>query len=245
MNLLQIRTQFVKISGRYDLVVNATAFADNGADWYIQQGQKSLERRVNVKAAKAKVFKDLDVGTYLISVENCRAITGVNILDKDASIPLEKLDPSRDKLDVTLYSTPLSTADRGKPIYWYPTNLRRSPDNLDDSGDSITLQSYLDTITVSDPTLTGLVIYPPTDLEYSIQVSGLFYNDELSDDTDFNYWSTNYSMLLVMSALHQLEMVYRGSKSAGAWVALIDAELENIDKDAAEEESADVTKTRG
>jgi hypothetical protein len=40
-------------------------------------------------------------------------------------------------------------------------------------------------------------------------------------------------------------MVYRGSKSAGAWVALIDAELENIDKDAAEEESADVTKTRG
>jgi len=242
MNLLEIRTQFVKISGRYDLVVDAATFTDNGADVFITQGQKSLERRVNVKAAKAKVFDDLDVGTYLISLAGCRAITGVSILDASSNTPLEKLHPDRIKLDIEAYSTPISNATAGKPLYWYPTNLRRSPDDQDDSTDSDTLTSYIDTISVSDPTLTGLVIYPPTDIAYSVQIDGLFYNMELEDDTDINYWSVNYSMLLVMSALHQLEMVYRGSKSASAWGALIESELENIDKDAVEEESANITQ---
>lgn len=245
MNLLEIRTQFVKISGRYDLVVDAVTFADNGADFYINQGQRSLERRTNVKAAKAKVFKDLSVGTYLISMEGCRAITGVSIMDADSKTPLEKLHPDRDKLDITAYSTPISNATAGKPLYWYPTNLRRSPDDFNDAGDSATLISYLDTISVSDPTLTGFVIYPPTDIEYSLQVDGLFYNLELTDDTDISYWSVNYAMLLIMASLHQLEMVYRGSKSASAWKTLIEEELVNIDMDAAEEESADVNMTRG
>jgi len=242
MNLLEIRTQFVKISGRYDLVVDATDFVDNGADHYITQGQKSLERRTNIKAGKAKVFDDLAVGTYLISLEGCRAITGVSILDADYSIPLEKLHPERNKLDVEAYSTPISNATAGKPGYWYPTNLRRYPDDQATAQDSATLTSYIDTISESDPTLTGLVIYPPTDIVYSIQIDGLFYNMELAQDNDINYWSVNYSMLLIMSALHQLEMVYRGSKSASAWSVLIDGELENIDKDVVEEESANITQ---
>lgn len=267
MNLLEIRTQFIKISGRYDLVVDAVDFVDNGANWYITQGQKSLERKINVKATKAKVYKDLAIGSYLISLKNCRAITGVWIITEDYKYPLEILHPERAKLDPEAYGVPLSTADRGLPLYWYPSNLRRSSDTEDEGNvitfggetvtfgseevdwgygsDSDTLKTYLDTSSPFDPTRTGLVLYPPTDAAYSIQVDGLFYNVELESDNDINYWTVEHSLLLIMSALRQLEMVSRGSKSASAWASLIDEELIGIDMDAAEEESASVTRTKG
>ena len=40
MNLLQIRTKFVQLSGRYDLVVDAAGgdYSDNGADFFINAG---------------------------------------------------------------------------------------------------------------------------------------------------------------------------------------------------------------
>ena len=57
MNLIEIRTMFRDISGRYDLV--NTDLSDNGADIYIQQGQKSLERRTNYTPSTATVFKDI------------------------------------------------------------------------------------------------------------------------------------------------------------------------------------------
>ena len=44
MNLKEIREQFVKRSGRYDLVSSTTNWTDNGADFFIRNGQKLLDR---------------------------------------------------------------------------------------------------------------------------------------------------------------------------------------------------------
>jgi hypothetical protein len=153
------------------------------------------------------------------------------------------------------------------PIYWYPTNLRRAADEEDGSnvitfggevvtfgGDTLTMgygsdndtiEDYIDTVTPQDPTRSGLVIYPPTDLEYAIQVDGLFYNIALSSDEDINYWSVEHSDILVMASLRTLEGLHRGSKRYADWSTIIDDVLEGISMDAAEEESSSVVQIKG
>jgi len=233
MNLLEVRTQFAKISGRYDLV-NPSTFANSGADFYIEMGQKSLERRLNFTPTKAKVYQDLAVGTYRVQFKNCRAIQEVWVMNGTSRTQLVQLDEFalkaiHQKFVENMYTTPLSIADRGRPIYYYPTNRRRSPAEddfltLGVSDDSSTLQTYLDTVSPADPLYTGIIILPPTDEAYSIEIGGLFYDSKLAVDTDTNYWSTNHPDLLVMSSLRHLEIMYKGSKSASSWDALIEGE---------------------
>jgi hypothetical protein len=47
MNLLQIRTKFRSVSGRYDLVNDN--FSDNGANFFIEEGRKWLDSKVDKK----------------------------------------------------------------------------------------------------------------------------------------------------------------------------------------------------
>ncbi len=267
MDLLAIRTQFVQTSGRYDLVVDAVDYVDRGANWYINQGQKSLERKMNVASTKAKVFKDLDIGTYLVTLVDCRAITGVWIMTEERKIPLIKIDPDRAKLNPESYMPALDSAGRAIPTYWYPTNLRRAADaesntntvtfggevvtfggesvTMGYGSDSDTIEEFIDTVTPQDPTRSGLVIYPPTDIAYGIQVDGLFYNVALSSDDDINYWSVEHSALLIMAAMRTLEGLSRGSKKYADWTAIIDDEIREISMDAAEEESANIVQFKG
>lgn len=243
MNLLDIRKQFVKISGRYDMVVDAVDFADNGANFYINEGQKSLERRIDFSPANAKFYRDLTVGEYLIQLAGCRVVKEVWVLDTDSRTQLEEL--SEGDLKEFSETLPLSSATRSKPTHYYNVGLRRSPDDEDGAGDSSIIQSFIDTLSPSNPAYTGVVIWPPADSTYGIEVSGLFYNTVLTDNTDENYWSVRYPMLLIMSALYHLEIMYKGSKSSSAWHALIEAELLNIEFDSVDQESYNVHQTRG
>jgi len=75
MNLLDIRTEFVKRMGRFDLVVDTTNYADNGANEYIQAAQRQLDSEVPGPKSLSTYVKDiaanqtkLDV-TYLRSIE--------------------------------------------------------------------------------------------------------------------------------------------------------------------------------
>ncbi len=244
MNLLEIRTQFAKISGRYDLV-DPSDFADNGADFYIQQGQRSLERRLNIQPSMAKFYDDIAAGTYKVSVANCRAIQEVWIMNSESRTELEKIDGYKlrgihQKFVSNMYSTPLSTMSQGRPAYYYLTNLRRTPETEAGTLDSATLSSYLDTTYPFDPTQSGIIILPRCDAAYGIEIKGLFYSPMLSTDTDSNIWSSNYPTLLIWAALRELEIMFRGSKTASSWESLIEGELIGIEKDAIEQEVATI-----
>ena len=244
MNLLEIRTQFVKISGRYDLV-DPSDFADNGADFYIQQGQRSLERRLNINPSVAKFYDDIAAGTYKVSVANCRAIQEVWIMNSDSRTELEKIDGYKlrgihQKFVSNMYSTPLSTMSQGRPTYYYLTNLRRTPETEAGTLDSATLSSYLDTTYPFDPTQSGIIIFPRCDVAYGIEIKGLFYSPVLTLDTSSNLWSTNYPTLLIWAALRELEIMFRGSKTVSSREGLIEGELLGIEKDAIEQEIATI-----
>lgn len=249
MNLLQTRTQFVKISGRYDLV-NPSTFADAGADFYIQQGQRSLERRLNISPSVAKFYDDLTIGTYKVTIANCRAIQEVWIMNSDSRTEVKKLGDYdlraiHQKFVDNMYTTPLSSMETGRPLYYYLTNLRRSPETETGSGDSTTLSSYIDTSYPFNPANSGIILFPRCDEAYGIEVKGLFYSPVLTADTDSNIWSTNYPTLLIWSALRELEIMFRGSKTASSWESLIEGELIGIEKDAIEQEINSINELEG
>lgn len=241
MNLLEIRTQFIKISGRYDLITDP-GFIDNGANFYIQQGQRSLERRTNIHPTNAKVFKTIQTNDYLIELKHCRVIKHVWLISEEAKVQLTKILRS----DLLKLKTlpPLKTSS-GTPFVYYLTNLIRSPNDIDSSTDSTLISNYNDTVSPTDPSLTGLVIYPPADKSYGLEISGLFYNLPLVQDTDSNYWTVNFPALLIMATMQQLEIMYRGSKSATSWDILIEAELANIDKDQVEQDIVSIDQIEG
>lgn len=239
MDLLAIRKEVVKISGRYDLVNDPTTCAvDNGIDHYIYEGQKALERRLSTPPTQAKLYKDLTVGDYIVKFKNCRAVYEVWVFDSTSGTKLEKI--RKHDLKALVAKSAVSAATRGKPYYYLPIDLRRTPDDETGATDSTMLTSYLDVESPSDPEYKAVMLYPPADQAYGIEVFGLFYNLELSSNTDENYWSVNYPNLLIMAALHQLSYMYKGGKTVSAWSQAIEEELVNIDKDAIEQEIYDI-----
>jgi len=83
MSLLEVRTQLIKITGRYDLVVDAVDYADNGADFYINAGQLWLDRRETHKKSFSRVFETVSAGEWYLTFQLCRAIKEVWISNSD------------------------------------------------------------------------------------------------------------------------------------------------------------------
>ena len=88
MNLLQLRQKFRSESGRFDLVnSNGT---DNGADFYINEGSKHLDRLETVEKSLAYNYSKLTTGHYFISFPYCRAVQEVWVFNLSARWQLEK-----------------------------------------------------------------------------------------------------------------------------------------------------------
>lgn len=250
MNLLAIRTEFVQVSGRYDLVVNSTAWADAGANKYIQRGQRMLDRKVAGGFARGKYLKDLTVGDYKVSLIRCRSIEEVWVADGTSRTRLKEVKPEdlrgingpfRDEW----FTEPFTSMTGGRPLYYYPATLRRVPENGSVLSDSATLTSYLDTVAAYDGSFTGLIMLPPADIAYVIEVVGLFYTPTLSLDADENFWTVNYPNLLVTAALRQLDVMYNGAKNVKALDEVINEELIEIEMDTIAQEITNISVLEG
>ena len=153
MNLLQIREKFVKLSGRYDLVTDPDTWEDDGANWFIQEGQKYLDRKRDTKKSLGRYFEEVAAGVWHITFANCRSIkkvwinnaSGRNEIDKKALIWLRNE-----------YSSTISATDQGTPLYYAPTQLRAVDDSDKDS-----LASFFSFTMDDDETYTGIVFLPP------------------------------------------------------------------------------------
>jgi hypothetical protein len=248
--LLELRTQIIDISGHYELV--DSSYGDNGIDKYIYKAQRMLERKFNYGPAKATYATDLAAGTYMVELSDCRVVEEVWMLGTDYRSQLRKVIPSEEKSiwsgwhDCYL-TKPFSSIDSGRSRFYYPTNLRRYPNSATGSGDSTTLQSYLTTSSPYDPTITGLIILPPTDIAYAIQVTGLFYNPQLNSDNDddYNFWTYNHPDLLIMATLQMLETFYRSTGAIDKWKREIAVNIDDIDKDFVEQQISDINEMDG
>lgn len=241
MNLLSLRTQFVKLSGRYDLVVNTSTYADNGADFYINAGQKLLDRLVSVPNTFARIYLPLSSGEYSLTWQyHNRAIKEVWATNTTERYKLKKKSLSELK---ELYSSTVSATTNGAPIYYAPAELIAPETTAKGS-----LATFIDkTWTESDTKYNyrGIVISPPADESYVIEVSGLFDQFVLTNNTDENFWTIEHSALLLRASLYQLESFSRGTENAKNWLSAIETDVMLIERDIVEEEIADVDQMEG
>lgn len=90
-----------------------------------------------------------------------------------------------------------------------------------------------------------IIVPPPESSDMTIQVEGLFYSDELVNDIDQNFWSTNHPLTLVHAALMLLEETYRNTEGAKDWNNAIDGVLTPMNMDIIEEEIDSINQMEG
>jgi len=243
MNLLQIRKQFVRRNGRYDLVVDNVGWADNGANFYINAGQRYLDRLETVKKSRARRYVELAEDGYYVVFPYCRAVQEVWALTDDTQTKLEKVD--YDKLR-EYYSTIQTSLDSGTPAYYFPAEIRiiEEIDRLD-VGELAALPDWAPVVTNPSYDYNAVMIYPPVDEAYTIEIVGLFYSPELSSDSETSYWATVHPEILLMAANRQLEIDYRNTQGVKDWEMAIQSEVIGLGKDLVEEHIAEVNQMEG
>lgn len=244
MNRLEIRQQFRTLSGRFDLV-NSDG-TNNGADFFIDTGQKWLDRKFDHEKSVGRVFRVAESGSYAVTFQLARAIEEVwAATADDGRWQLEKLS-IQDFRDA--YSDIPSDIDQGAPQYYTPAFLRGVPETGSDTIASYILDAYsgfADIMTGDNYDWNGILWMPPCKEETLIEVWGRFYVEPLDSEDAENYWSVNHPDILVMAALRQIEVFNRNTQGRQDWERAIIDMITDIDKDVVQQELAEVDAMEG
>ena len=226
MDLEGIRTNFYDQCRRHDLVgTDVDGLPDpsvnNGADWYINEGIRTLDGLLPNRINRKTYTTTVNAGDYYVDIPACRAILDVYVHDSEGYVALTRLTHRR---TIEMYGLPLADADQSTPCHWC------------ESGHA------------ADATPAGtvrLVFMPPADATFTLSVSGIFYSDALVNNTDSNWWTATHPGLVVLAALYELETAMRNREGARDWLAAIDLRIKAIEFDIAEQESSNKTEAEG
>ena len=237
MKLDDLRTKFIKFSGRDDLV-NSDG-SDNGANFFINSGQRFLDRSIDFRKSTGVYFKSLATNSWYLKLDGCRTIDKIWVNTSEERWLLERKDLA---WLYKKYADLISETDSGSPLYWAPAELRgiRTSDK-DDQGDFF---NYVVGESGRED-VVGIVLLPPADEAITLEIHGKFYSPELDNDSDRSYWSEVVPETLLMAALYRLEVFYRNTEGAKDWLAAIDLDLVGIDKDAVHEDNVNVDTLEG
>ena len=237
MNLLQVRQKFREISGRHDLV-NAD-FSDNGADFYINEGRKFLDRMDETQKSWASCFRFVEIGGFSATFPYCRAVKEVWAASVSARWQLEKVDLQK-LISGYLIGMPGSRAN-GTPLYYSPCLTRYIPEDAE-VGDIESFVGWVDIPAGGAHEYNAILLNVPTSEKISVDIKGLYYSHGLADDIDTNYWSGAHPMLLIMAAMRQLEIINRNTQGVNDWTNAIAVDMKQIGMDLVEELIAEVTQ---
>jgi len=240
MNLLQLRTKLRELSGRFDLVNDD--FSDNGADFFIYEGQKFLDRLDETQKSWASCFRFIEIGGFSIQFPFCRAIK-----EAWAMTSIERWQLERKSLQELIedYLTGLpSSRDTGTPLYYSPGITRYIPEDAPAN----TFEAFVGFVDIpagGAHEYNTILLNIPTDEKLSIEVKGLFYTRQLVVDTDENHWSVNHPLLLIMAAQRQMEVINRNTQGVNDWSNAIATESKQLGMDLVEELIAEVDQMEG
>jgi hypothetical protein len=237
MNLGEIREKFVQFSGRYDLI--NTDDSDNGADFFINAGQRFLDRRVDFRKSDGRQYKELTSGNWYFKLQNCRTLERVWVNTSEERWQLIRKDLIWLRNE---YPSLINATDQGDPNYWAPAILRGM--DITDMNNQGTFFNYA-LAEAGNEDYQGLVILPPPDTSVVVELWGKFYSPTLTLDTNESYWTVTAPETLVASALYRLEIMYRNSEGAKDWLAAIDVDLRDLDKDNIQEDVTNVDTMEG
>lgn len=252
MDYKDIRKKFVELSGRYDLV--NPDWTDNGADFFLNEGQQFLDRLQDIGKSQAKHIQSVAAGTIKVYSVGLRAVLNVWIgTSADGLTELGKCDI---KYLRSLYGEQLGDIDQGTPEWYAPAIFRPFPD----TSTTTSWSGYYDYDDLIVPavggtghyTYTGIVIMPPPDGTIYVSIYGLFYSPTLTATLAAgvwtqtkSFWSEVFPGTLIQAGLMKLEMFYRNTEGVKDWESGIMKDMSGFDKDAAEEEASGITEMGG
>lgn len=240
MSLEAVSDKFIEISGRPDLEPSQGAAVTSW--WYINEAQKMLDRLLSEKKIYARYAVDVVAGQILVPIYGCRSIHRVECVDAETRWVLDKID-----LDALreVYTEPKANMDSGEPLYYTPIVSRPYP-HTQPSGDvtyTWILEEILDS--AKRQTYNALVIMPPPDVTYTIDVWGLWYTERLTANDDTSFWTEEHEGVLLSAALYKLEGHYRNTEGMKDWKGQVDADVAELLKDAIDEEVCMINQMRG
>jgi hypothetical protein len=244
MNLKDIRTKLVQISGRYDLVVDSTGWVDNGANFYINAGLKLIDRLVDTYKSYSRYYATIASGDYYVVIPNCRSVLKIWVSDDEERWELEKVDPTAFR---EYFYQPMSLEDSGEPTTFSIGYLRTQPEETT----QITIDMFgtvEEAVTSGSPvhyTYNCVLFGPPADGDYTLEVQGLFWTPAMSSDTDVNFWTEVMPMAVLYAALYNIEVSYRNREGAADWLSALNLELSSLEKDQIEERVSHISEMRG
>ena len=242
MNLLQLRTKLIQLSGRFDLVVDTTDYADNGADFFIYEGQKHLDRLNETQKSWASCFRFVEAGKFSATFPYCRAIKEVWAASTTKRWQLEKKD-LQDLITNYMSSLP-SDRDNGTVLYYSPGITRYIPEEIT----ADTFESYIGWVDIpsgSSHEYNSILLNVPTDEKIVLDIKGLFYTAQLVNDTDENHWSVSHPSLLIMAAQRMMEVFHRNTQGVNDWDSAISQYNTQLGMDLVEELIAEVDHMEG
>lgn len=214
MNLREIRESFVRHSGRFDLVKDRENWKDDGANFFINAGQRFLDQLMDNPKTKAVHRDTLKAGQSELRVPLLRSTNKVMVI----------VDGENSFLDRIYYQdfreSYGESTDNGVPKYYALIELRDA--NRPNKG---ALRHK------------GILIAPPPNDDYEIVVRGKFFSHELKDDQSYSYWSMEYPETLIQASMYELEKFYRNTQGMNDHLNAIMATVNNIDNDVVEEDA--------
>jgi hypothetical protein len=250
MEYYLIRKKFVELSGRYDLV-NAN-WTDNGADFFLNEGQMFLDRSSDIMKASAKNIQPIVAGTIVVKTIGLRTVREVWAGNStDGLVPLVK----RSLLSLREeYGEQLSSVTQGTPAYFAPCAFRPYPDAIASGITGWSGYYDIDDLVLDSAhyTYRGIIITPPPDKTYYISIVGLFYSPTLSATLSESiwtqtksYWTENHPGILIQAGLLKLEAFYRNTEGVKDWKFSLDLDLTGLDKDEAADVAVDTDQMEG
>jgi hypothetical protein len=137
---------------------------------------------------------------------------------------------------------PLSAVTRAAPQYWAIPIVNLAPEQVGDEEDNLEAAGLtdLDFLQYGDLWLTDVVmIMPPADMAYTVEVLARWRYHELSDDDDVSFWSMAEPDILVAATKVQLELnKHRNETGQMQFEKYCLAELKRLEHELASENAA-------
>ncbi len=220
MTLVEIRERLIIATGRTDLVVDTTNYADDGADWYIQAGQRFLDDELPTPKSLAEVEKTISAGDASVSFPNIRAIETVRLQESGEQPSFLDRVPLREFYnrfgDLTYLQ---NQAEQDKPTR-YALGIHR-----DGSASATELSERL------------IVFHPRADKEYTLVITTAYFSTPLEQDSDESWWSLQYPEVLVLAARRAIEIDHRNRQGVQEFERQIQKRVQQIDSNLVQEDS--------
>jgi len=247
MTLLELRTQFIKQNGRFDLVVDTTDYEDDGADYYINAGVRYLDNHAMNPKSYAWYKYDFVVNDHRILVPgllSAKEVWMVNSADDRRQLTKQSLGYMKDYYSD--YS--IAVSNSGTPTDWCMAVARLAPEQSDRT--SLNYEDHFtygweDIIFTDDgPHYSYRLVWwmPKADTAGTVEILGRFKANTLSVDGDINFWTSEYPEVLIEAANLALEATYRNTAGMQDRENYINQLLLGIDHTLVEEEISGVNQ---